>query len=193
VSGLGTCRDCNQWVYWADYAGDDGRTRHVPFDEPGFFTMHWETCPSAERISINGQRLKVERCKKCRHRVYWETTPKGKKRPMDTYQDEDTGGWVADGFCHFDTCVGARTTAGSERAHKARPEPAPEYQTVGELARKVRLFGPDLGLAWPCTRQDVVSAFRRLALQHHPDMGGQADAFMRVKRAYDALKELVPA
>jgi len=35
--------------------------------------------------------------------------------------------------------------------------------------------------------EDVKAAFRKKALDHHPDRGGTADAFMAIKRAYDAI------
>jgi hypothetical protein len=39
--------------------------------------------------------------------------------------------------------------------------------------------------AIPTDAASVKSAFRRLALKHHPDHGGEATEFMRVKSAYD--------
>ena len=34
---------------------------------------------------------------------------------------------------------------------------------------------------------DVKIAFRKKALEHHPDRGGTAEGFMAIKRAYDAI------
>ena len=33
----------------------------------------------------------------------------------------------------------------------------------------------------------VKAAFRKKALEHHPDVGGSAEAFMAIKRAYDGI------
>lgn len=44
-----------------------------------------------------------------------------------------------------------------------------------------------LGVDAAATNDDVKAAFRKKALEHHPDHGGTADVFMRMKRAYDAI------
>jgi hypothetical protein len=200
MSGLGTCRDCGGWIYWQEYTDDDGKRRHVPFDEPGFFTMHWATCQAAEYIEVDGNLEQVKPCRKCGEPVYWETTARGKRRPMDAYQDIDNF-WRADRVCHFETCK-ATIPTNNWRAHDRRsyrPDEKPQedpFRKNGKVAAenmyRLKLWLPDLGLAWPCTRVDVTSAFRKRALETHPDMGGSAEAFIRVKRAYDALKDLVP-
>lgn len=37
---------------------------------------------------------------------------------------------------------------------------------------------------------DIQKAYRKLAAKHHPDKGGNAEAFGRIKKAYDQLKRL---
>jgi hypothetical protein len=44
-----------------------------------------------------------------------------------------------------------------------------------------------LGLAPGASTAQVKAAFRARAIEHHPDQGGDAERFMRVKRAYDAI------
>ena len=45
-----------------------------------------------------------------------------------------------------------------------------------------------LGLSEAATADDVKQAWRRLASEHHPDKGGDADSFHRLRTAYeDAL------
>ncbi len=44
-----------------------------------------------------------------------------------------------------------------------------------------------LGIANDTPLEDVKTAFRKKALEHHPDRGGTAEAFMAIKRAYDAI------
>ena len=46
-----------------------------------------------------------------------------------------------------------------------------------------------LGLTSTATHEEVTLAFRAKALQLHPDQGGDAEAFMTVKRAYDTLRK----
>ena len=44
-----------------------------------------------------------------------------------------------------------------------------------------------LGLDQAATQDDIKQAFRRLVKQHHPDVGGSAEAFRRVNDAYQLL------
>jgi hypothetical protein len=44
-----------------------------------------------------------------------------------------------------------------------------------------------LGVAPGAPLEEVKAAFRRKALEHHPDRGGDAAAFIAVKRAYDRI------
>ena len=44
----------------------------------------------------------------------------------------------------------------------------------------------ETGAPW----EQVQSAYRRLAKEHHPDRGGDADQFRAIKDAYEQLKKL---
>ena len=44
-----------------------------------------------------------------------------------------------------------------------------------------------LGLRWGASREAIKKAHRRLVKQHHPDLGGEAEAFRRVNDAYQLL------
>ena len=44
-----------------------------------------------------------------------------------------------------------------------------------------------LGLQPGASQQAIKQAFRKLVKQHHPDLGGSADAFRRVNDAYQLL------
>jgi hypothetical protein len=57
--------------------------------------------------------------------------------------------------------------------------PVPTRQRREALAR--------LGLQDPVERSEVVSAYRRLARQHHPDLGGDPDTFRALTVARDRL------
>ena len=46
-----------------------------------------------------------------------------------------------------------------------------------------------LGIPENSTRHDVREAFRKLALKHHSDRGGQDEQFKKIKQAYEDLKE----
>lgn len=42
-----------------------------------------------------------------------------------------------------------------------------------------------LGLTWSANKDQVREAYRRLAMIHHPDKGGSAVMFQKIKNAYD--------
>lgn len=44
-----------------------------------------------------------------------------------------------------------------------------------------------LGVAPDASFEEVRAAYKRLAMQHHPDRGGDIETFQRVKHAYDIL------
>ena len=77
-----------------------------------------------------------------------------------------------------------RIRAGSAPFPKRAPSPA---NAGGE--ERVKPVDPYvlLGVDAKASLEEVKGAFRKKALEHHPDHGGSADAFMRMKRAYDAI------
>lgn len=46
-----------------------------------------------------------------------------------------------------------------------------------------------LGLGRNASQDEIKEAFRRLAKQHHPDVGGNPDKFKSINEAYDILKD----
>ena len=46
-----------------------------------------------------------------------------------------------------------------------------------------------LGVEPTATSQEIKQAYRKLAIQHHPDQGGDAEKFKQVTEAYDVLKD----
>ena len=67
------------------------------------------------------------------------------------------------------------------------PTRAPRPTVAGDdRVRPVDPYGL-LGIAATATLDDVKAAFRKKALEHHPDQGGTPEAFMAMKRAYDAI------
>jgi hypothetical protein len=44
-----------------------------------------------------------------------------------------------------------------------------------------------IGLAPGATRHQIRKAYRRLAMQHHPDRNGSEEAFKNMKKAYETL------
>lgn len=50
-----------------------------------------------------------------------------------------------------------------------------------------------LGVPPGASRDEIRAAYRRLAALHHPDRGGDAEAFAKVNAAHDAMLEKVAA
>jgi hypothetical protein len=182
MAGWGTCRNCRSRIYWGISPYNSAKA--FPFNDADEQQSHFDTCSAQEWITdALGQRHRVSTCKACHERVYWETTPTGKRRPMNIEGGEPTY------ECHFDTCMGVPSGAGAGTA-SANGIPR---EAVLDPRDAVHLWLMHLGLEWPVTMSQVTSAFRTLAMTHHPDMGGNTSDFIRVRTAYDRLKELMGA
>jgi len=174
MAGWGRCRRCSTPIWWGPSPYDASKV--FPFDDQGETQSHFQTCSAQEWVTdAMGDRHQVGKCKACGERVWWDTTPRGRRRPMDCDGDEAT--WD----CHIDSCLGAPASASAE----------PRRDPYLDPHDAVRLYLGQLGLAWPCTSMDVTRAFRKLALIHHPDMGGEADRFIEIKLAHDRLLDLL--
>ena len=69
---------------------------------------------------------------------------------------------------------------------RARMKPPPPQPGL-ELSRALKAFGltPD---QWrQATRVELLRTYRRLAMEHHPDQGGDQDAFIELNLAYERL------
>lgn len=74
---------------------------------------------------------------------------------------------------------GSEGTPGGQTPPPSRPVTAPLSEA--DVARRT------LGLSAGASATEVRSAYRRLAKLHHPDRGGDAEAFQHVQRAYERL------
>ena len=190
MAGWGRCRRCREPIWWgtSPYAPD----KAFPYDDKDEEQSHFETCAAQEYATDdNGFRHQVSACKTCGAKVWWDVTFRGKRRPMDVEGAE--GDWEATWECHFDSCVGhmpgvepetETVTNGKRQEHEDRAASAPYAY---------RLWLPDLELGWPLPEPRlavITSAFRRLCLIHHPDVGGTNAGFIRIKQAFDELKKL---
>ncbi len=72
---------------------------------------------------------------------------------------------------------------------KSQREVSPQEAAESSAATKPRPVDPYalLEVAATASAEDVKAAFRKKALEHHPDRGGTPEAFMAMKRAYDAI------
>jgi curved DNA-binding protein CbpA len=46
-----------------------------------------------------------------------------------------------------------------------------------------------LNLSENCSRNEVVDSYRKLAVIHHPDKGGDSEKFKKISRAYEILTD----
>jgi len=60
----------------------------------------------------------------------------------------------------------------------------------GKVLRRC-LHIDDLGLQWPFTEKDLKAAWRRVALEAHPDRGGNHHDFIRIKESYEEALSLL--
>jgi len=178
MAGWGRCKRCGGRIWWGTSPFGTGRA--FPFDDADEQQSHFETCAAQDWVTDSAStRHRVSACRACNARVWWETTYTGKRRPMDVEGD------VATWTCHLDTCVGVAPGAGGEEYDAAWAR----QQQLQPLASPSEVWLSELGLSWPCTLADATHAFRRLALTHHPDMGGTVSEFVRIRQAYDQLKQ----
>lgn len=81
--------------------------------------------------------------------------------------------------------------AGAWKRSLAGQEPFPRHTGRIPAASTERSKPVDpylvLGVTSAATLEEVRLAFRKQALQHHPDQGGAAERFLETKRAYDAI------
>jgi DnaJ-class molecular chaperone len=56
-------------------------------------------------------------------------------------------------------------------------------------AKKSVNFYDRLGVNKTCTAQELSKAYRKAALKHHPDKGGDEDTFKEISKAYEALSD----
>jgi DnaJ domain len=132
-----------------------------------------------------------------RHRR-WE------REQREREEREGTGGWRAGQpkTQSFFDWVELERAAESERRAEEDRRAAEEARRAREdldrlLEDHVALMGGSgsvpaclatLGLGRDATTEQVKAAYRKLALVHHPDMGGDPGEFDRIKRAYDQAR-----
>jgi DnaJ-class molecular chaperone len=71
-------------------------------------------------------------------------------------------------------------------ARQARQQQARSHHEPEEVRQQAEALEA-LGLHWGATSDAVKAAHRRLVKRHHPDMGGDAEAFRRINAAYQWL------
>jgi hypothetical protein len=114
---------------------------------------------------------------------------------------EDHGRWPNDKARKKRERANARWRADVEaRAEKAKPEPETEYghDWASRILAMLQGRDPDLeanlkilGLTGRPTIDEVKSTYRALVHVHHPDKGGNPEAFMKITKAYQSLVKVM--
>lgn len=79
--------------------------------------------------------------------------------------------------------------AGAWRRVLAGRPPFPVKAEPRAVTSTARVVAPHvvLGVSATASLVEIKAAFRQRVLAHHPDRGGDAETFIAIKRAYDAL------
>jgi hypothetical protein len=82
--------------------------------------------------------------------------------------------------------------AGAWKRSLAGLEPFPKHSArAPTIDRPLEPFAM-LGLSGDATLAEVKLAFRKKALEHHPDQGGSAESFIAVRKAYESIAKRKP-
>ena len=128
--------------------------------------------------------------------AWWTGEPTAKPfRPPDAWgggaHTEDQARLLAEGAAGRPLQAVDGHWAGAWKRTLAGLKPFPAHASREPTATTERAKPVDpfvlLGVASDAPLDDVKTAFRKKALEHHPDRGGSAEAFIAIKRAYDAI------
>lgn len=121
---------------------------------------------------------------------WWEVEQRFQDLRLHGLFDQD----VADQLLEQEPTIRAILADRVPRPSEAHRKIYLEYrEEVGVSRRRCRTpqcFG-QLGLPWPCTKEEVSKRWRELALQHHPDRGGSLKMFLEAKTAYNAAMGVI--
>jgi hypothetical protein len=95
-------------------------------------------------------------------------------------------------ICHVSRLMTARRIVAERRSRKAkrqRTRQGPSRPRKKAVPMPLRI----LGVGWPCTRADIVKAYRRGAFEKHPDRGGTNEGFCAWGKAYEDALEFFDA
>lgn len=143
--------------------------------------------------------------RRCKHRVLLESGPyfvaqATCRRIPDPTEDWKSSSFQVKQFPKNTVDAGGqwssvRPPLPPKAARPPRPKPWSATSIPPGLLEELLRFrnaGEDavvLGLSWPYTEEEVRSAFRRKAREAHPDTGGTAEAFVRLRASHDRLLE----
>jgi DNA-binding PucR family transcriptional regulator len=128
--------------------------------------------------------------------VWWTGEPTAKPfRPPDAWgggaHTEDEARALAERAAGMPLDLIDGHWAGAWKRMRAGLAPFPKAtaRPSASSTERVRPIDPYvlLGVDAAATLDEVKIAFRKKALEHHPDQGGTPAAFMAVKRAYDSI------
>ena len=109
--------------------------------------------------------------------IYFQVNAKQIFTTIEENQDE----WLR----YFNNRWGVHQQRQERREHRTRTKtPSSGYAFI------YRSYLELLKITFPFTKQELKSAYRKKALETHPDSGGTAEAFRRVNTAYQVLSQI---
>jgi hypothetical protein len=113
-----------------------------------------------------------------------QTAPHPHWQPPHVGPRHSTNGYTTAGHStnsYANNVANRGTGSGGDR----RPPPSATHTPPAPAAASV------LGLAWPATADEIKAAYRRLAKQNHPDLGGDLQQFQHIQDAYQQLMAVI--
>ena len=117
---------------------------------------------------------------------YVETHLSEDPEPARTHSwDEDKDEDEDDFWNDFD--AGADSGGNSDGSEADGAEPEPEPQAKNPRGWEVPNEYTTLGIKSDATLSEIKKAYRKLAIKHHPDKGGDEEKFKKIQEAYEKL------
>jgi hypothetical protein len=156
----------------------------IPLPSPAEETLWWclTSLPQDPRPGESSQQRRARLLDEARRSVEERLRPLWEKERR-YWQQKAEAAWRAP----------PRDRRRAEAGGAAPESPAGAQAAPGprKAADATPWFFRELGLTWPCTKEDVKVAWRRGVKLHHPDQGGSNAAFIAFKNACDAATDFL--
>jgi hypothetical protein len=105
------------------------------------------------------------------------------RRRLEEYGQADRKG--GDSWTYYTTAQGA-----IDSFARLRFDPRVELERLNEQLNSRYPCFTALGLDWRAGVEEIKTAYRKLSLKHHPDVGGDQNGFIRLRQVYEQALRL---